>query len=125
MSISIIAKRNLDAYIPDTEIVVKIPQGTTGQIIQENRGNIVTVQFDVPSLGLLRANREDLTVEDSLESIIDDMRRLVNSKGIEKTVHRKADELLLRAIEILAEEQENEQSNELIELFKQIPKHYI
>jgi len=125
MAIAIIARRNLDAYIPDTEIVVKIPEGTTGHIIHENRGNVVTVQFDVPSLGLLRVNRDDLTLEDSLEAIVDDMRRLLNSKGVEKTVHRNADELLLRAIQILAEGQEDETANKLIELFKQIPKHYI
>lgn len=125
MPIPVIAKNDLDAYILDTTIVVKIPKGTEGELVQEIRKDVVIVQFNVPSLGPLRVDKQDLLTDDSIEGVVREMERILKIEPfIEKDVHRAADNILIRAIEVLANEETEKAANRLIALYQSVPKHY-
>jgi hypothetical protein len=115
MELPVIAKRNLDAFLPDTEIVVKIPAGTEGQIIRELRAGIVIVQFNVAGLGGLRVNLNDLEIQDELELVIGQM---VAMQAVEITdkaeAHKDVDKILIRAIRVLADETAKQKAEKLI-----------
>jgi|GEM_PF-5801346 len=125
MSVPVVAKNDLDGYILETTIVVKIPQGTEGLTVQEVRKDVVIVQFDVPSLGPLRVDRRDLLIADSLDVIVETMERILNTKPfIEKDAHRAADELLIRTLQTISTDENQEKVSQLIRLFQELPKHY-
>jgi len=125
MATPVIAKTNLEGYILDTSIVVNIPQGTEGHLVQEVRNDIVIVQFNVPSLGPLRVNRRDLMFNDTLESIIAQAERMLKTEPfVESEVHRALDDALLRALDLIATADNKKQVNYLINLFKNAPKNY-
>ena len=125
MPVPVVAKNDLDAYILETTIVVKIPRGTEGHLVQEVRNDIVIVQFDVPSLSPLRVSKRDLLMNDSIESVVAEMQRLLKIEPfIERDVHRAADKLLLRALETVCTEENEAHIQKMIRLFEEIPKHY-
>ncbi len=125
MSIPVIAKNDLDGYILETTIVVKIPAGTEGHLVQEVRKDIVIVQFNVPSLAPLRVDKRDLLINDTLDSIISELDRILKIEPfVEKDVHRAADNALIRALETLTSDENEKQIRHLIHLFQKAPKHY-
>ncbi|MGB7342131.1 MAG: hypothetical protein WBC91_24760 [Phototrophicaceae bacterium] len=125
MSITVIAKRDLEGYILETTITVNIPKGTTGQLVNHVRNDIVIVQFDVPSLGALRVNRNDLIINNTIESVVSDAERIINTKPfIAGDVHRALDDTLIRALELLVTDDNKADVQKLIQLFKSIPKQY-
>ncbi|MEM9954819.1 MAG: hypothetical protein AAF846_24650 [Chloroflexota bacterium] len=125
MSVSVIAKHDLDGYILDTEIVVKIPQGTAGKLVQSVRNDIVIVQFNVPSLGALRVSRHDLIVNDTIDSVLTEAERIINIKPfVEADVHRALDNILVRALEVIATDSNRKQVKQLITLYNGVQKHY-
>jgi len=119
------ARYTFEAYIPDTEIAVRIPEGTTGILLTELRGGVVTVQFDVPSLGPLRADRDALLISDTPEAIVESMRNLLGDKTLTTPMLQKeTDELLIRALRYLASDGNREMIEELIELHSKVPRPY-
>lgn len=105
MNAPVIAKHNLDAFIPDTEIVVKIPGGTEGQIVRELRNDIVLVQFNVPSLGPLRVALHDLSVQDTFDLLLSQMEAMQHTSITDKAeAHSEADKVLIRTLRVLADE---------------------
>lgn len=125
MSIRVKARRKLEAFIPDTEIAVRIPEGTTGVLLSELRGGIVTVQFDVPSLGPLHTNRDGLLIEDTPEAIVGTMRKLLADKTLPTPkLQKETDELLIRALRYLASDDNQALIEELIELYNKVPRPY-
>ena len=89
MPLPISAKNDLDGYILETTIAVKIPKGTEGELVQEIRNDLVIVQFDIPSLPVLRVSKKDLLMEDSIDAVVSEMQRILNIKPfIERDVHR-------------------------------------
>lgn len=115
MDIPVKARRNLDAFIPDTEIVVKIPMGMEGRIVQELRTGIVVVQFNIPSLGGLRVNLNDLEIEDEFDLIINQMAAMQGHEITDKaTAHKDIDKILIRTIRMLADKANSEKVEKLI-----------
>jgi hypothetical protein len=105
MTIPVTARRNLDAYIPDTEIVVKIPAGTAGQIIEDLRNEIVLVNFNVPGLSALRVALNDLEMQDKFELLIKQMAAIQGSAVEDKiAAYKDIDKLLIRALQMVADE---------------------
>ncbi len=125
MPVPVVAKNDLDAYILETTIVVKIPRGTEGHLVQEIRKDVVIVQFDVPSLAPLRVNKRDLIMSDSIDYIASELERIIKIEPfIERDVHRAADDLLLRALESISNEENEAQVQKIVRLFREISKHY-
>ena len=125
MPLPVSAKNDLDGYILETTIVVKIPKGTEGELVQEIRNDLVIVQFDIPSLPVLRVSKKDLLMTDSIDAVVSEMQRILNIKPfIERDVHRAADNLLLRALETLSTDENNAEVKTLIHLYQKINKHY-
>ena len=115
MTIPVTARRNLDAYIPDTEIVVKIPAGTQGQIIEDLRNEIVLVNFNVPGLSALRVALSDLEMQDRFELLINQMRAVQGSDVQDKAeAHKNVDKILIRAMQMLADESSRDKVEKLI-----------
>ncbi|GAB5493924.1 MAG: hypothetical protein Phog2KO_41390 [Phototrophicaceae bacterium] len=125
MPLPVSAKNDLDGYILETTIAVKIPKGTEGELVQEIRKDLVIVQFDVPSLPPLRVSKKDLLMNDSIDAVVLEMKRILNIKPfVERDVHRAADNLLLRALETLSTEENEAQVKTIIHLYQKIHKHY-
>ncbi|MEO1166613.1 MAG: hypothetical protein AAFV98_22740 [Chloroflexota bacterium] len=124
MSIAVEAKHQLEAYLLDAEIMVTIPAGTTGELVREMTKAIVVVKFNVPSLGALRVQKQDLLMHDSLEALVRDMQGVLDTKpAIAPEMHKAGDELLLRALEFLATEETANDVSQLVALYKKIPRH--
>ena len=115
MTIPVTARRNLDAYIPDTEIVVKIPAGTQGQIIEDLRNEIVLVNFNVPGLSALRVALSDLEMQDKFELLINQM-KAIHSSNIEDKIaaYKDVDKILIRALQMVADENSRDKVEKLI-----------
>ena len=125
MPLPVSAKNDLDGYILETTIVVKIPKGTEGELVQEVRNDLVIVQFDIPSLPALRVSKKDLLITDSIDAVVNEMNRILNIKPfVERDVHRAADNLLLRALETLSTDENKAQVKTIIHLYQKIRKHY-
>jgi hypothetical protein len=119
MELPVKARRNLDAYLPETEIVVKIPAGTEGRIVQELRAGIVIVQFNVPSLGGLRVNLNDLEMQDVFELIIKQMAGIQNTEITDKaSTHKEVDKILIRALRTIADETSSPKVEKLIDEYQ-------
>jgi hypothetical protein len=119
MTIPVIARRNLDAFIPDTEIVVKIPAGTEGQLVHELRAGIAIVQFNVPSLGVLRVDLNDLEMQDKFELLINQMTAIKGGELADKiAAYKDVDKILIRAMRMLADESTNEKVEKLIDEYQ-------
>lgn len=116
MPASVKARRTFESVIPKTEITVKIPAGTVGTMTEEVRGNIVMVQFDVPGLGPLRVNRDDLDIEDELDGIVRDMEHLLSDDDYPAN----AEKLLLRALQIIATDENRALVERLVNLYVQL-----
>jgi hypothetical protein len=115
MTIPVTARRNLDAYIPDTEIVVKIPAGTQGQIVEDLRNEIVLVNFNVPGLSALRVALSDLEMQDRFELLINQMKAVQGSEIEDKIeAHKDIDKILIRAMQMLADESNRDKVEKLI-----------
>ena len=115
MTIPVTARRNLDAYIPDTEIVVKIPAGTQGQIVEDLRNEIVLVNFNVPGLSALRVALSDLEMQDRFELLINQM-KAIHGSNIEDKVgaYKDIDKILIRALQMVADEDSRDKVEKLI-----------
>ncbi len=125
MSLRVKARHTLEAFIPDTEIVVRIPEGTAGVLLSELRGGVVMVQFDVPSLGPLHTDRDALLISDTPEAIVDTMRKLLKDKALPTPkLQKETDELVIRALRYLASDGNRELIEELIELYNKVPRPY-
>ena len=119
MAVPVVALRELDAYIPDTEIIVKIPEGVEGHIMQELRNDVVLVQFNVPSLGVLRVSLHDLVVKDSFDILISEMKAMQRTTIADKgDAHKEVDKVLIRAIRFLAEDTNREKVEYLLDLYQ-------
>src|SRR5215207_2843303 len=105
MTIPVTARRNLDAYIPDTEIVVKIPAGTQGLIVEDLRNEIVLVNFNVPGLSALRVALSDLEMQDKFELLIKQMTAIHGSNIEDKAeAHKDIEKILIRALQMVSDE---------------------
>lgn len=121
----VVTKRAFETYLPNTEISVRIPKGTKGRVIKRLRGNVMLVQFDVEALGPLRVEAEDLLSAESLEAVLEEMQMLMSEKGFTAIDKQKgADELVVRALRILANEDQRGETEKLIRLFLSIPRPY-
>jgi hypothetical protein len=119
MTIPVVARRNLDAYIPDTEIVVKIPAGTEGQLVHELRAGIAIVQFNVPSLGVLRVDLNDLEMQDQFELLINQMTAIKGGELTDKiAAYKDVDKILIRSMRMLADESTREKVEKLIDEYQ-------
>lgn len=125
MSTTVVTKNAFETYIPNTEIVVRIPAGTKGYIEKRLRGNVVLVQFDVPSLGPLRVDVDDLLSAETLEAILRELQMLVDDEGFSAMDRQKgADELIVRALRVLAKDEQAAATERLIRLFLSVPRPY-
>jgi hypothetical protein len=115
VEIPVIARHNLDAFVPDTEIVVKIPAGTAGNIVHELRDGIGIVQFNVPNLGKLRVNLKDLEIQDQFNLVIEQM-AAIQGKEISDRIasHKEIDKILIRALRLLADKETSDKVEQLI-----------
>jgi hypothetical protein len=115
MTIPVTARRNLDAYIPDTEIIVKIPAGTQGLIVDDLRNEIVLVNFNVPGLSALRVALSDLDMQDKFELLINQM-QAVHGSDIEDKIaaYKDVDKILIRALQMVADESNRDKVEKLI-----------
>jgi hypothetical protein len=115
MTIPVTARRNLDAYIPDTEIIVKIPAGTQGLIVDDLRNEIVLVNFNVPGLSALRVALSDLDLQDKFELLIKQM-KAVHGSDIEDKIaaYKDIDKILIRALQMVADEDSRDKVEKLI-----------
>ena len=115
MTIPVTARRNLDAYIPDTEIVVKIPAGTQGLIVEDLRNEIVLVNFNVPGLSALRVALSDLEMQDRFEVLINQMKAIHGSNIEDKVAaYKDVDKILIRALQMVADENSRDKVEKLI-----------
>ena len=115
MAVSVVARHNLDAYIPDTEIIVKIPGGTAGHITRELRNNVVLVQFNVPNLGALRVNLTDLDVLDEWDLLIAQMEAMQHNEVKDKvTAYKDIDKIFIRTLRSLADDSNRDKVERLI-----------
>lgn len=120
-----IARQALIAAIPDTTVTVNIPEGTKGRIVDEAKNNQVLVQFDVPSLTTLLADKDSLLLRDNLEVIVETMIEIVRDEETTGTSKQAdADDLILRALRYLATDKNQQQIEELITYYTKIPRPY-
>lgn len=119
MPIPVIARHNLDAYIPNTEIVVKIPAGKEGEIIEELRNDVVLVNFKIPGLSALRVAVNDLEVQDRFEIMINQMATLPTDKPTTDLVaaHREVAKIMVRVLRYLAEDSNREAVEQFIDKY--------
>lgn len=123
--IPVIARVTFEAYIPDTDITVKIPEGTRGTIIQEVRGDIVLVQFDVGSLPPLLADRDGLLVKETIDIIVDQLAEIIKDDTMTAlTKYKEVDMLMLRTMRHLANDENRQGVEKLIQLFGKVPRPY-
>ncbi|MDQ7026755.1 MAG: hypothetical protein Q9P44_14500 [Anaerolineae bacterium] len=124
MAVPVFARHNLDAYIPDTEIIVKIPRGTEGQITREMRNNVVLVQFNVPNLGVLRVDVNDLEVLDEFDLLIEQMEAMQRSQVTDKVKSYKAsgyfglmDKIFIRTMRVLSDDTNRDKVAKIISAY--------
>jgi hypothetical protein len=119
VAVFVVARQNLDAYIPDTEIIVKIPGGTAGHITSELRNNVVLVQFNVPSLGALRVNLSDLDVLDEWDLLIALMEAMQHNEVKDKvTAYKEIDKIFIRTIRGMADDSNRDKVEKLIAAYQ-------
>lgn len=124
-SIPVIAQQALVAAIPNTPVTVNIPEGTKGRIVDHAKKNQVLVQFDVPTLPALLADKNALQERDNLEVIVETMIEIVRDE--ETTGGQKqedADELIIRTLRYLASDKNRKHVEELITCYLKVPRPY-
>lgn len=119
MAVPVFARHNLDAYIPDTEIIVKIPSGTEGQITRELRNNVVLVQFNVPNLGALRVDVNDLEVLDEFDLLIEQMAAMQRTKVTDKVKsYKEMVKIFIRTMRVLSDDTNRDKVEALIAAYQ-------
>lgn len=125
MSTSVVTKRPVETYLPNTEISIRIPEGTKGRIVKRLRGNVLLVQFEVEGLGPLRVGAADLLSAETLEAILSEMQLVMQDDSFRVMDRQKcADELMVRALRILAKDNQRAETEKLIRLFLSVPRPY-
>lgn len=94
------------------------------RILQEVRGDVVLVQFNIPALPALLTDRDALLIQDNINFIIDRMTDILRDQSTTLAKQKEADELMLRTIRYLTNDENRQGIEKLIRLYARVPRPY-